>query len=364
MVFNWKQLFSTGRNDIVGLDIGSSSVKMVQLLKEDKGYRAAAVGRINIKENSEYNQCIKQYNTIKAIRQCHKSTRTKTAQTIAGVSGPEVAVKGFDFPALPEEEIEQAVKLEAIQVCPFEIQHSTIDYHIMSSPAESRDQNEILLPEDRISGLMVAVSNKVLQSRRQLIKDANLKCILVDVDSLALINCFTEQQSYISGQTMAILNIGHSYTNLIILSEGKLPFIRDLPYAAVDIVEQMADEYNLPHQTIIENLYDPQNANNPDNTIQDKLENTAQKLINEIDKTLRYFVHQEKVKPVENIFACGGFSLVAGFMDILNKRLPGDTSLWNPFDKITYDSNTTGRDIIDDYGPALAVACGLAMRCI
>ncbi|MCJ7653792.1 MAG: pilus assembly protein PilM, partial [Dehalococcoidia bacterium] len=131
MNFDWKQLLELKETQIVGLDIGSSAVRLVQLRRDNTGYVVTAAGIADIANGPETNQKHKEMNTARAISECLQLTGVQTRLAVCGVCGPEVAVRYFKFPSLPPEEIQGAVRLEAAQVCPFNIDDSAVDYQLM-----------------------------------------------------------------------------------------------------------------------------------------------------------------------------------------------------------------------------------------
>jgi len=226
-----KSSLNLGKTEVLGLDIGLSSVKMVQLQKKYGSYNltAACWGEIPPAQNHDPQQ--RRANTISTIRKCVKETGFKTGYAVCGIGGSEVTVRGFSFPSIPIEEIEQVVKLEAAQVCPFDIENSTIDYALLEnnqwqSPLTNPKQLE---SSENISGVMAAASNKIIQDKRDLVDHSSLNCVLMDVESLSLLNCFTEQEKLEPDHSVTLLNVGSSYTSLVIIPDQGLPFVRDLP---------------------------------------------------------------------------------------------------------------------------------------
>jgi type IV pilus assembly protein PilM len=352
MIKDWKQLFEFKKTDVLGLDIGSCAVKMVALRKSDTGYTATAAGLTQIAPSEDDNQ--RRTNTIQAIRKCFESARIKTKLAVCGVSGQEVAVRNFEFPSLLPEEIPTAISLEASQVCPFSAEDSAVDYHLM------------LKENNKTSGVLVAATNTLIKSKTQLAKEARLNCILMDVDGLALLNCFNGlgdgQQDTRTHRTVAILNVGGSFTTLAIMDNNGWPFIRDMTYAGNDIMAQIAAENNTSIETVREILSGDPSAFEPG--FHDSLEKASQKLIADVAETLRYYTAQSASSNVEKILVCGGFALAAGCVELLNRRLGAEAVLWNPFDKIPCDGNRQCEDILSKAGPEMAVAAGLAMRSI
>ena len=350
-----KVALSFGQNEVVGLDIGSSAVKLVRLHRDGVGYAVTAAGIANIAPSSGDSN-LKRVNTIRAISECLALTGIKTKMAVCGVSGTEVAVRDFRFPSLPPEEIAGAVLLEAAQVCPFNTEDSAVDYQ--------------LIPNDGggLAGILVAATNSLIKRKVYLAREASLDCVLMDVDGLALLNCFSELEDIEPGQTIAILNIGSTYTTLAIMGENRWPFIRDITYAGDDIVKQIAAENDMSIESVREILFGDSTAA-PQTKLHESLEKACKKLIVAVTETSRYYKTQEKSAAFEKLFVCGGFALVRGFVGLLSNQLPVKALLWNPFDKIRFDVGRNHRavlqrNVLAKNGPAMVVASGLAMRSI
>lgn len=342
------------QNEVVGLDIGSSTVKLVQLRKDEAGYAVTAAGIANVAPYGEDNN-LRRINTVRAIRECVRITGVKTRYAVCGISGPEVAVRDFRFPSLPAEEVEGAVLLEAAQVCPFNTEDGAVDWQLIADGGGG------------VAGILVAATNLLIRRKVQLAKEASIDCVLMDVDGMALLNCFSEIEKAEPGQTIAILNIGSTYTTLAIMGENCWPFIRDIRYTGNDIVGQIAEENNISADDVKGILF--ADSTEARTKLHDSLGKACEKLIVDVTETSRYYKTQEKTATFEKLFVCGGFAMVKGFMELLNTQLPVKSMLWNPFDKIRCDVGHGARavlqkNILAKNGPAMAVACGLAMRTI
>lgn len=348
---DWRQLLDIKETQVVGVDIGSSAVRMVQMRKDDAGYVVAAAGITEIANPKEINVEQKEMNTVAAIKECLQSTGIQTRLAVCGVCGPETAVRYFNFPSLPPEDVSGAVLLEAAQVCPFNIDDSAVDYQLMPNG------------DDSACGVLVAATNKLVERKRNLAKEANLDCVLMDVDGLALLNCFSEYEKIEAGRTIAILNVGSSYTTLVITGANSMPFVRDIAYASGTSVKEVASSKGVSTGAAMKAPLGGENSAEPKVQLGSNMEKACQKLIIDVTETLRYYTAQEKSDVVEKIFVCG-FAPVEGLVELLNSRLPAKTILWNPFDKIPCDGDQRCRDILREKGPAMAVAAGLAMRSI
>ena len=356
---DWKKLLKLGQDEVVGLDIGSSAVKIVQLQKNNTGCKVTAAAIADIESADEGDYGAEEVNTAGAIRKCLESTGVETRLAVCSVCGPEVATRNFRFPSLPPGEIEPAVLLEAGQVCPFNVDDSYVDYQLIPDG------------EDNVSGVLVAATNKLVERKRRLAEDASLNIVLVDIDGLALLNCLVEYRKgsaeHEIDRPAAILNVGSSFTNLAIMAgtagDNGLPFIRDIAYGDDDIVKHVAAEHNLPTETVRKILSGCETSQQPQE-LGGSLAGACQKLITDVTETLRYYTAQGNSAAVERVLVCGGFALVEGFVELLDSRLPAGASLWNPFDRMTCEDGQPWKDIIRKDGPAMAVAAGLAMRSI
>ena len=348
----WKRLCTLKQDQVLGLDIGSSAVKIVQLHKNEAGYVVTAAGMAEIADGTENDMNRKEINTVGAIDRCIKSAGVQTQLAVCGVCGPEVAVRYFKFPALPPEEVEGAVMLEASQVCPFNVDDAAVDYQ--------------LVPDGRnnTAGVLVAATNEVIKRKSQFAKNASLNSVLIDVDGLALLNCFNECEKPELGQTTAILNVGSSYAILAIVGKNGLPFVRDMSYAGDCFIKQIASENNVSTGIVREVLFGVENSSRLQLELADSLARACQKLITSVAETLRYYTAQEKLAVVEKVFLCGGFASARGFVELLASHLATSVVLWNPFDKISCQADQLCRDMLRKNGPAMAVAAGLAMRSV
>ncbi len=355
-----KQILSLKRNEVCGLDIGSSAVKMVVMHKDDTGYEVIVAGisqivdrHNNLPEQSKGHGGV-DTNITKAIHDCFTSTKSKDGNkprvklAVCGVSGPEIAVRDFEFPPLPNEEIDGAVSLEAGLVCPFNPEQAVVDYQLIPDS------------DDKTRGILVAATNTLIKGKRQIAQKAGLKCVLMDVDGLALLNCFNNFAGEHEKSTTAILNVGNSYTTLAIMSDDCRPFIRDTACAGDHIITRISETNNISSEAVMEILFGDSSGDGTESG--DSLEKACDELIADVAETLRFYAASEKSKPVEKIFVCGGFAPAGGFVELLSRRLGVEACLWNPFDSALCHTSDQYGDFFKKTGPAMAVAAGLAMR--
>ena len=352
-------------NKIFGLDVGASAVKVIQLQKEGQGYSLCAAGLAQIVPGAD-NGSTTSESKVQAIRSAVKSAGISSLHAVCSVSGPEVTVRGFRFPSLPDEEVEQAVMLEATQVCPFDMSRAVVDYQV-ADPIAGHDSDAAatgVAVADQTCGVIAASTQDVVRNKKQLAKAAGLNCVLMETDSLALLNCvkhFAESQG---GNSIVILNIGDSQTNLVIDGMDGLPFVRDLPYAGSHIIDRLAAEQNVSRECVTESLHKDREHPDAGGDVPENLEAACRQLIANISETIRYYAAQAEGLRVEAIYVCGGFARTPGFTDLLARELREEVVLWNPLEHIRCPQNVPGSNLVTECGPAFAVATGLAMRSI
>ncbi|OHB74796.1 MAG: hypothetical protein A2Z25_15585 [Planctomycetes bacterium RBG_16_55_9] len=355
MNVNWKQTLHLGKGTVLGLDIGSSAVKMVVLSKGKGGYSATGAGLAWIPKGQR-SHADRRAGLVNAIRECFEQTQTKTRYAVCGVSGQDVAVRDFEFAPLMDDEILAAVSLEASQVCPFNVADIAVDYQVMPNDGAGT------------KGVLAAATSTIVTDKMQLVKDAGLKCVLMDVNGLALLNCHNNlanpdnhrDKKNPAGQSVAILNVGAAHATLAIMDNNGWPFIRELSQAGDDIIMQVAALNDASTEAVKEILFKeaPPGKLNP----RDSLEKTCQKLMTDVTGTLRFYAAHAKSTEVDKLLVCGWFAVAKGFVDLLNSQFGMQAVLWNPFDNMRIKASGRCEEICTKAGPAMAVAAGLAMR--
>jgi len=358
---NWKRLLGLKFGELLGLDIGSSSVKIVQLARNGDKYEAVAAGRVQIESDGDKSAQAAEIRTVRAISDCCRQAGISNKYAVSSVCGPDVAVRYFKFPVIPDEELTSAITLEAEQVCPFGMEDSVLDYQIIP------DQ------DDSVHGVLVAATNKVIRRKEKIMKEASLNPVLMDVDGLALLNCLSGYGCCQSNQAMAVLNVGSVYSTLVIADEKCVPFVRDTNHASTSVIKNLLQQTQLSRKQLDQILFgdDSDTSGSKDGAaaeaqglVESSLEAACHDLIEDVTGTLRFYSAQRKTLFVEQIFVCGGFARAKGFIDILDRNLPAQAVLWNPFDKIPCRAGSGCNELLQKEGPSLAVAAGLAMRSV
>jgi len=350
--------FALGAPALIGLDIGTTAVKAARIRRKGRhilvtGLAWAALDALEAvsPEGSPVSDKI-----ALAIWRCVKILRNDAA--VCSVSGPDVAVRTFEFPALPRKELASAMELEAMQVCPFEISEGAVAYQVLRGPTGRVGKGE---SAERMVGIFAAAKNTMIRRHKELCEQGKARCVVVDVDGLALLNCLEACNLRNEGEAALVLNIGSACTNVAIISDDGLPFVRDIVYAGDHIVSHICRSTGSPKKTVAAALAGSDADPALLERVQPSLKEACSTLADRVSETMRYYGTRQSGPAVDRIFLCGGLSQSWAVADVLVPMLPGETQLWDPL-TILPCTRSVRRNKAAEHGPAFAVALGLALR--
>ena len=353
------RLLNHKKIELAGLDIGSAAVKLVRLHRSGSDYTlvSAAVEPIAASQNDAK---LQRQNTLDAVQACLQKTNWKGKSVVCGISGTDVVVRGFTFPPLPDAAIEQAVRMEAQQVCPLDMNQSTLDFQLIQTAPETPEKTASKAKVRR--GVMAVGANRTIQERTDLLTEAGVKPLMMDVDSLAMLNCLNELQLVEPQETAAVIDIGNVLTNVVIYGRDGLPFVRNINTAGGTIIRHISGELDTPDEDIWNQFTQNGEADQLDDRFLLSLNNAIVPLMNSINETLRFYSFQEKQSGVDRIFLCGGLALIKPFVEFLSDALSVPVESLNPFTKMACNTQNKTHQALIKNGPVFAIATGLAMR--
>ena len=297
--------------------------------------------------------------TVEAIKSCLKKVNLKAKNVVCGISGPEVVVRGFSFPPIPDRALEQAIRMEAQQVCPFDTKQSVLDFQLIETAQASAENSA---NAGARQGVMTVGTEKVIHERTELLNKAGVHPVMVDVDALALLNCLNELSLANARETVAVIDIGHRLTNVVIYGSDGLPFVRNIDKAASTVVRHISKDLEMSEKDIWQLFTQNAATEQLDDQLLLSLNNAIVPLVNAINETLRFYSFQENQNGTDRIFLCGGFSLIDPFVEFLSDALSIPVKLLNPFEKMTCENMDNQSQALIKNGPAYVIATGLAMR--
>jgi type IV pilus assembly protein PilM len=339
---------------VVGLDIGSSAVKAVELKSSGKGYRVTALGAEPVPPDSIVDGAIIDATAVAdAIRRLFENKAFKTKDVAASLSGNAVIVKKISLPVMTPSELGESIYWEAEQYIPFDIQDVNLDYQILESAAGDGSTMEVLL---------VAAKKEKIADYTGVIAQAGRVPVVVDVDAFALQNAFEVNYGLQSDQVVVLLNAGASAININIVSGGQSVFTRDISMGGNAYTEALQKELNLPFESA-EQVKKGMPVD--DVTFDDALpvvRAVTENVLLEIQKTFDFYKATAASERIDRILLSGGASRVEGFAAALEERFGCPVEPFDPFRQIALDAGKLGIADVDSVMPTAAVAVGLALR--
>ena len=341
---------------LVGLDIGSSAVKAVELKPAGKGYKVTAFGSEPVPPDSIVDGAIIDGAAVAdAIRRLFDGRSIKTRDVAASLSGNAVIVKKITLPQMTEAELAESIYWEAEQYIPFDIQDVNLDYQILD-PAESS------AGKGTMDVLLVAAKKEKIADYTGVIAQAGRVAVVVDVDAFALQNAYEVNYGIQQGAVVVLLNAGASATNINILNGEQSVFTRDISIGGNAYTEALQKELNLPFDQA-----DQLKRGTPVDgvTFEDArpvLRAVSENVMLEIQKTFDFFKATAASDRIDRIMVSGGGSRAEGFTEMLSERFEAPVEPFDPFKKVGFDVKKFNVQKAAEVAPTVAVAVGLALR--
>ena len=341
---------------VVGLDIGSSAVKAVELKPAGKGYKVTAFGAEPVPADAIVDGAIIDAASVAdAIRRVFDGNKAfKTKEVCASLSGNAVIVKKITLPVMTENELAESIYWEAEQYIPFDIQDVNLDYQILDpgTGANSRGSMDVLL---------VAAKKEKIADYTNVIAQSGRTPVIVDVDAFALQNAFEVNYGLEPGRIVVLLNAGASAININILQGDQSVFTRDISMGGNAYTEAVQKELDLPFESAEQLKKGIPVDGATFEEAQPVLHAVTENVLLEIQKTFDFFKASASTDQIDRIMLSGGASRVDGFHEMVQERFNAPVENFDPFRAVTWDAKKLGGDAAQMASTA-AVAVGLALR--
>jgi type IV pilus assembly protein PilM len=352
-------VFGLGKSKAcVGLDIGSSAVKAVELKAVGKGFKVAAFGTEPIPPDSIVDGAIIDGAAVSdAIRRLFENKAFKAREVAASLSGNAVIVKKINLPVMTPAELSESILWEAEQYIPFDIQDVNLDYQILDTPVGA-DANG----NGTMEVLLVAAKKEKIADYTGVIAQAGRNPVVVDVDAFALQNAYEVNYGLEAQQVVVLLNAGASAINVNILTGDQSVFTRDISMGGNAYTEAVQKELNLPFDSAEQAKKNHQVEGVSFDDVRPVLHAMTENVLLEIQKTFDFFKATASSDRIDRIVVSGGAARVDGFAEALQERFAAPVETFDPFRKIAFDAGKMNIADADSVLPTAAVAVGLALR--
>jgi len=349
----------TPKRQLVGLDIGSSGIKLVQL-KENRGrYILQKFGFKPLEPEVIVDGTVMdEGRVVSAIKELFEETNIRVKQVAVSISGHAVIIKKISLPPMPDEELEGQVRLAAEQYIPFDINEVNIDFSVLPASDAAGDA------QGEMSIILVAAKKDKINELTELVKGAGLFPIVMDVDAFAIENMHAINYPVSQEDTTALVNIGASVMNINIVRGGTSLFTRDIPIGGNRYTEAIQREMGMSYEEAEETKKGERSAGSNQAAVTTVVDSVNAEVASEIARTIDYFKSTMSDADVQQVLLCGGGAQVKGLVTQLKDRMQANVEVANPFSEI--DTSGTGFDqnTLAELAPLAAVGVGLALRSV
>ena len=341
---------------VVGLDIGSSAVKAIELKSAGKGgFKVSAYASEPVPPDTIVDGAIVDGVAVAdAIRRIFDTKRFKAKDVVTSLSGNAVIVKKIALPVMTEAELDESIHWEAEQYIPFDIQDVNLDYQLLdASPGEGGKQT--------MDVMLVAAKRDKIAEYTGVIGQAGRAAVVVDIDAFAVQNCFEVNYGLDPGVTV-LLNAGASSINVNIIAGDQSLFTRDISVGGNAYTDAVQREFNLTFDAAERAKKGLPVDGVPFEDVRPVLRTTSEGVILEIQKTFDFFKATTSQDRIDRIVLCGGASRVDGLAELLEEHFGAPVEFLDPFKTVQLDAKRLGIDNAADIAQTAAVAVGLALR--
>ena len=345
-------MFNLGKTkSLIGLDIGSSSVKAIELKKTKEGYELVSHGIETLAQDTVVDGAIMDAPSVaEKIVSIFDNQKIKAKDVATSVSGHSVIVKRVSMPLMTEEELFDRIQSEASQHIPFDIADVNLSYQLLEAT------------ENQMDVLLVAVKKDKILNHTNVLAQAGKTPMIVDIDAFALQNCFEVNYEPDSAQTVALLNIGASVMNINIVRGGIPLFTRDVSVGGNQYTDALQKELDLGFEDAERLKKGDTLPSVTDEQRQQILRSVSDILTLEIQKTFDFFRATASGENIQRIVVAGGTARVPGLVDLLREEFAMPVEELNPFRRVLINPSRHSDDQIRDIAPRLVIAVGLALR--
>jgi type IV pilus assembly protein PilM len=349
-------LFGRSTKSLLGLDITTSSVKLIELSKSGETYRVEAYAAEATPLNAVNEKAIVDAQVVgEAVRRALKRSGARSREAAVAISGDAAITKIIQMPAnFSGAELEGQVELQADQYIPFPMDEVSYDFEVIG-PTE-RDP-------DMIDVLLVATRTENVEQRQAAVEAAGLKARIVDVEPFAVENaCRLLQHQMLEegvGHNIAVMDFGASSTTFSVLRDLKVMYTRDFAFGGQQLTEEIMRTYGL---TLEEAGRAKKEGGLPSNYEPEILEPFIDDMTQQVSRSLQFFLASgtNREQP-EQILICGGCANIPGVADVIGSRVGIATQVGNPLGMMKISSKARSQGVLKD-ATALLTACGLALR--
>lgn len=339
---------------LIGLDIGSSSIKVVELDLEKKGPKLKHFGMMPLPPEAIVDGAfMDSANVVESIRSLLEGMKIKTKNVAVSIAGHSVIIKKINVAPMSEAQLEEGIRWQAEQYIPFDIKDVNLDFQILDEQAG---------PE-QMAVLLVAAKKDMIDDYTAVIEEAGLHPVIVDVDSFALENAYNLNYESFEDEAAALVNIGASLMNINILKGGTSAFTRDISIGGRQITEGIQKRLKVTYEEAEALKVKERDAAGTSRAeVESIVQEAAEQLATEVQRSLEFFAASFSGKEIKKILLSGGCARIQVLPGLIERRIGTPVEIFDPFAKIEHNPEMFDPEYIKQVAPLAAVGVGLALR--
>jgi len=348
-------LFNRGQSAVLGIDISTAAIKLLELSKTGARYKVENYAVSPLPQDAVVDKNIANIDVIAtAVKAAVKQAEARTKDVCVAVAGSSVMTKVITMPAsLSDDEMEEQILVEADQYVPYSLDEVNLDFEVQGVNEKNPEMVDVLLAASR---------QENVADRVEVIEKAGLRAKIVDVEAFAMENAFAlladQLPDAMESQTIAIADIGATMSTLNVLHDYHTVYTREQGFGGKQLTEEIQRRYGLSYE---EAGLAKKHGGLPDNYVSDVLDPFKKAMVQQIARSLQFFVSSSANRSIDSIVLAGGCSSIPGMEKIVEQSLGIPAYVANPFINMALSNKIKPQSLSND-APAMMIACGLALR--
>lgn len=349
--FSLGDLFGAAPSTLIGLSIGSSAIKLVELKKSGKSWKLLHFGIVQLPDDVIVNrEIVNQVSVVENINTLINQIKLSSRHVCTSLSGTSLIIKRMTLDVPKLRDLESQIFWEAEQYLPFDINEVVMDYQMLSRGKDNK--TDVIL---------VAVKKVVLESYMACIEEAGLQPKIVDIDYFAMANLFEQNYPNNPSEAVAIVDFGASALKLAVLQDTIPVFTKDIAMGGHNLTAEIMKHLKLSYNDAETIKMEGQNGAMPQE-ISELMHLMCENFATEIKRALDFYNASSSGAPVSSLLMTGGSAKIPGLAKIIEEGIKVPCQILNPFNCITYDSSIFTQDYLNAIAPIAAIPIGLAIR--
>ncbi|MAF90998.1 MAG: type IV pilus assembly protein PilM [Bdellovibrionota bacterium] len=342
-----------GSTKVIGLDIGTSTIKLVELNVNRGTAEVISFGVAPTPQAAVMNgEILDSLPISETVTRILEQVKTKRKRVATGLWGTSVIVKRINVPQMDESLLQEQIKWEAEQYIPFDMSEVSIDFHLIPEH-RSQDVMEVLL---------VAAKNETVYRYAELVENSGLECSVVDVNGFALANCFEFNYGNSQKEVIGLLNVGAACTNFVVLENGHTSFVRDIPVGGGNYTADIQSHLGVSLDEAESLKISAGIGQEVPEEVFDVLTSSNELFLEELQRSIDFYQASSNAGEIKRFYITGGSIALPNLLESLQNGLNVPVEIMNPFKKIKYNDKKFNADYIAQISNFVSVPLGLALR--